>query len=139
MSKELEALERLKTAPSFMGGTAEYQACTQSEALLMQDYEIVRQALLKAQDNARSEETLQKYFQEGITLDSVRALKQEKDYYKKVLEIIKEKNVAVALLKSCRTVNAYNILAFDDEYLKANNYLRKLTQEEFNLLKEVLE
>ena len=57
----------------------------------------------------------------------------------KALEIIKEKNVAVALLKSCRTVNAYNILAFDDEYLKANNYLRKLTQEEFNLLKEVLE
>ena len=139
MSKELEALERLKTAPSFMGGTAEYQACIQSEALLMQDYEIVRQALLKVQDNVRSEETLQKYFQEGITLDSVRALKQEKDYYKKVLEIIKEKNVAVALLKSCRTVNAYNILAFDDEYLKANNYLRKLTQEEFNLLKEVLE
>lgn len=100
---------------------------------------VVKQALLKAQENIRSEEILQKYYQEGITLDSVRALKQEKDYYKKVLEIIKEKNVAVALLKSCRTVNAYNILAFDDEYLKANNYLRKLTQEEFNLLKEVLE
>ncbi len=47
MNKELEALERLKTAPSFMGGTAEYQVCTQSEAVLMQDYEIVKQAVLE--------------------------------------------------------------------------------------------
>lgn len=47
MSKELEALERLKTAPTFMGGTIEYQACTKSETLLLQDYEIVKQALLE--------------------------------------------------------------------------------------------
>ena len=54
MSKELEALERLKTAPTFMGGTSEYQACTKSETLLLQDYEIVKQALnrLEAIDNA---------------------------------------------------------------------------------------
>ena len=49
MSKELEALERLKTAPTFMGGTIEYQACTKSETLLLQDYEIVKQALLELQ------------------------------------------------------------------------------------------
>lgn len=42
MSKELEALERLKTAPTFMGGTAEYQSCTKSETLLLQDYEVVK-------------------------------------------------------------------------------------------------
>lgn len=61
MSKELEALERLKTAPSFMGGTVEYQACTQSEALLMQDYEIVKQALkrLEAIDNSNPSEALE--------------------------------------------------------------------------------
>ena len=47
MSKELEALERLKTAPTFMGGTTEYQYCTKSETLLMQDYETVKQALLE--------------------------------------------------------------------------------------------
>lgn len=116
MSKELEALERLKTAPSFMGGTVEYQACTQSEALLMQDYEIVKQALmelksikesdpsealnvlkatekytgidltvvkqalLKEQKDARSEEILQKYYQEGVTLDSIRELKRKMNY-----------------------------------------------------------
>ena len=49
MSKELAALERLKTAPTFMGGTSEYQACTKSETLLLQDYEIVKQALLELQ------------------------------------------------------------------------------------------
>ena len=47
MGKELEALERLKTAPTFMGGTAEYQFCTKSETPLMQDYEIIKQALLE--------------------------------------------------------------------------------------------
>ena len=50
MTKELEALERLKTAPSFMGGTAEYKASTKSETLLLQDYETVKQFILKAQD-----------------------------------------------------------------------------------------
>lgn len=49
MDKVLEALERLKTAPTFMGGTAEYQACTKSETLLMQDYETIKQFILKAQ------------------------------------------------------------------------------------------
>lgn len=49
MSKELEALERLKTAPTFMGGTTEYQSCTKSETLLLQDYDTVKQALLELQ------------------------------------------------------------------------------------------
>ena len=49
-SEALKALERLKTAPNFMGGTAEYKACTKSETLLLQDYEIVKQFILKAQD-----------------------------------------------------------------------------------------
>lgn len=50
MGKELDALERLKTALSFMGGTAEYQFCTKSETLLLQDYETIKQALLKQQE-----------------------------------------------------------------------------------------
>lgn len=55
MSKELEALERLKTAPTFMGGTAEYQFCTKSETLLLQDYEIVKQALLELESIKEAE------------------------------------------------------------------------------------
>ena len=50
MNKELlEALERLKTAPTFMGGTIEYQTCTKSETLLLQDYDTIKQALLNAE------------------------------------------------------------------------------------------
>lgn len=52
------------------------------------EYNTVRQALLKAQDNARSEEILQKYYQEGITLDSVRALKEKNAEYKDLEEEI---------------------------------------------------
>lgn len=58
MGKELDALERLKTAPSFMGGTVEYQFCTKSETLLLQDYETVKQALLKAQEQEKENELL---------------------------------------------------------------------------------
>ena len=57
----------------------------------------------------------------------------------KALEIIKEKNVSVAMLKSCVTVKMYNTIAFDEEHFKDKDYARKLTEEEFNLLKEVLE
>ena len=63
-------------------------------------------------------------------------LKAQKEH--KALEIIKEKNVAVAMLKSCGTVERYNTIAFDEERSKDKNYARKLTEEEFNLLKEVL-
>ena len=55
----------------------------------------------------------------------------------KALEIIKEKNVSVAMLKSCVTVERYNTIAFDEEHFKGKDYARKLTQEEFNLLKEL--
>ena len=58
IKESLDSLERLKTAPSFMGGTYEYQACTQSEALLIQDYKIVKQSLLKAQEQEKENELL---------------------------------------------------------------------------------
>lgn len=72
MDKVLEALERLKTAPTFMGGTAEYQACTKSETLLMQDYETVKQFILKAQvhekENELLREIIKSFFDKGCPL-----------------------------------------------------------------------
>ena len=51
----------------------------------------------------------------------------------KALKIIKEKGVCVALLKSSNSVKSYN------DTLKLEDRPEKdLTQEEFNLLKEVL-
>jgi hypothetical protein len=47
MKKVFEALERLKTAPSFMGGTVDYRLSSNSQATLLEDYELVKQALLE--------------------------------------------------------------------------------------------
>ena len=66
-SEALKALERLKTAPNFMGGTAEYKTCTKSETLLLKDYEIVKQFILKAQDK----ETWHKPSDEVISRDEL--------------------------------------------------------------------
>ena len=93
-------------------------------------FNIIKQALIKAQENARSEEILQKYYQEGITLDSVRVLKQERDNYKKVLNIIKEKDVDIYILEGCKTVDEYN-----SKIVHIVGETRELTQEEFDLLK----
>lgn len=98
-------------------------------------YDTIKQALLKAQQsekaNARNEEILQKFYQEGITLDSVRALKQERDNYKKALSIIKEKDVDIYILQSCKTVDEYN-----SKIVHITGETRELTKEEFDTLKE---
>ena len=111
---QLEALERLRTAPTFMGGTIEYQACTKSETMLMQDYGIVKQALLTAEKSL------------------------------KALEIIKGKRVNVGTF-----IHLTKVLKKDYEQCKANNDIvfcnicdtekDFLTEEELNLLREVLE
>lgn len=162
MNKELEALERLKTAPSFMGGTVEYQACTQSEAVLTQDYEIVKQAVLelKSIKEANHSEALEELkridynityllsdcdINEEVDMNftsikehkSCEIIKQalikgEKEH--KALEIIKEKNVDVKLLKL-----STNLLDYYTRVKHKTGENTELTEEEFNLLKEVLE
>ena len=85
MSKELEALERLKTAPDFMGGTREYRLNLQSNAALMEDYDTIKIYILKA----RRQENL--------------------------LKIIIEKGVDVGYLKNCKTLEDYYSNCWDDE------------------------
>ena len=151
LETQLEALERLKTAPTFMGGTIEYQACTKSETMLMQDYEIVKQALLELQSikDANPSEALnglESYInniifakdlinQKQQLLTNITAIKQallkaEKEH--NALEIIKEKEVNMQVFNQCEDVKTYNKV-----YIKQKD--RQLTQEEFSLLKEVTE
>lgn len=49
----------------------------------------------------------------------------------KVISIIDEKDVGITLIKSCDKLKEYNNVCLDDE--------EKLTQEEFDLLKEYLQ
>ena len=112
---------------------------------------------LKAIDNAnpnedtRSEAILQKFYQEGITLDSVRALKQERDnleyenkrlikesvrdakiaeHQHNILKIIKEKEVNMQVFNQCEDVEVYNKV-----YQKQED--RQLTEEEFNSIRGI--
>lgn len=65
--------------------TEEHSDCD-SAIGMVEDLENIKQTLLKAQENARSEEILQKYYQEGITLDSVRELKKENELLKEIIK-----------------------------------------------------
>jgi hypothetical protein len=57
----------------------------------------------------------------------------------KVLEIIKEKNVDVLVIKESKTLEEYNRNAWEVEhYGKFKGYRLQLTQEEYNSIKEML-
>lgn len=95
--------------------------------LFTNDYNIIKQYILKAQENEKVflEREMQLLYDKNF-------LKEENAKYKKVLEIIKEKDVDFYSLRRCDTVDEHNAMFTIDEF-------QKLTQEEFNLLKEVLE
>ena len=59
--KIFEALERLKTAPSFMGGTEKYRFSMNSASVLLEDYDLVKQAIteLEAIKKAKPNEALE--------------------------------------------------------------------------------
>lgn len=61
MEKEFEALDRLKTAPSFMGGTEKYRFSTNSQATLLEDYELVKQALTTKSKKEQAFDVMKKY------------------------------------------------------------------------------
>ena len=99
-----------------------------------------RDNILLKEQNARSEEILQKYYQDGITLDSVRALKQERDNYKKVLEIIKEKRVNVGLFWNDFVDNGFGYHYYLEKWYKYQSTdKQKLIEEDFELLRGWLE
>ena len=65
-------------------------------------------------------------------LDTNIRLEKEKNEYKKILDIIKEKEVNMQVFNQCEDVETYNKV-----YIKQKD--RQLTQEEFDLLKRWLE
>ena len=91
-------------------------------------YDIVKQALLKAQALEGKIEILKEYRRDYLErLENLEKYSREQE---KVLKIIKEKNVDLCILTDCDNVNEYN---------KSLGNLRpvedRLTYEEFDLLK----
>ena len=144
MSKELNALECLEALEQDI----------KDRTILAEDRQlklcaVIKQALLELQSikEANPSEALEcldklakqieldedtDYFEirnAHITVEQA-LLKDEKEH--KALEIIKEKEVNMQVFNQCEDVETYNKV-----YIKQKD--RQLTQEEFSLLKEVLE
>lgn len=142
MTKEFEALERLA-----MPDDLHIKECEKLGISPTQDYEIIKQELkeLQAIKEAKTSEEIEclldiksnyKFYAHNnraidyqcsvITQALIKAQEQEK-----VLEIIKEKGVDVGYLQTCKTLKEYNSSCWADE----EDFNKKLTQEEFDLLK----
>ena len=128
MSKELEAFERIKNHTLSYAGDI-YKTFTDSREKQVQDLDII-ETTLKEYDGAKKHiEALNK----EIIENSIKSIKL------KVLEIIKEKRVDACYFMNCRTLEEYNddVLA-SYAYEENDAEQRMLTQEEYDLLKEVL-
>lgn len=132
-----EALKCLKGINNYLNNVYDYKEIKEE---IQKDINTIKQALLKGQTN---EEILQKYYQEGITLDSVRALKQERDKYKKAFDIIKEhlsfKDSGIEEyfdIKTKQKVKKY-IFEIESKDTGANIHIHLDTQDEFNSIKEM--
>lgn len=113
MSKELNALMT-------MYGMALEGALSQEKERLGECYNIIETAL-------KEYETLKEYYNAVVSNREF-----DKEYFYKcvkTLKIIKEKNVCILDLKKTKTLKEYNC---------CREWKEELTQEEYNLLKEVL-
>ena len=88
----LKILEEVKYAPSFMGGNDRYRTYLGSDKLYEKDINIIKQYILKAQEN------------------------------EKVLEIIKDKNVLIYNLKIADNLTEYNRWADDENTLTQEEF-----------------
>lgn len=128
MRKELEALERLKS--SLKSYCYEFTSSMEDleRGLFEKDYEAVKviETALKDYETLKLKDEEIKEYKSYSHEQFVQERKQLK-----ALEIIKEKQVNVLMIKlTCKTVEEYNHLI--------QPKWRTLTQEEFDLLKEVL-
>ena len=114
MSKEyLEALERLA-----MPDDIHIKECEKLGIGLTEDYDLLEQYILKAQEPKQY-------------VDELKLVEKKL----KALEIIKEKRVACDLLTNPDVMDYKKYNSHCDKY----DFIVPLTEEEFNLLKEVLE
>ena len=140
MSKELEALEGLselaitpdlKVLPKFDGWT---------RIEVMNRYKPIIETALKELNEYKS--ILKDFGLENPQnlIDNLNIIKDSKFHEKiKALEIVKDKQVEVCYFMNCETLEEYNddviaAYAYEEDAAKQ----RMLTQEEYDLLKEVL-
>lgn len=131
MSKELEALEKLTNYKcSCMSEKVE---CKEIIETALKEYETMKQTKIVVADKKISDEDLEKLKNQRMFSDlqcEIKPLFDEETQKKlKALEIIKEKEVDVFIFLHSGDLETYNDIVEDN---------RKLAQEEYGLLKEVL-
>ena len=142
MSKELEALDRLYCAGRLdldyvLNGkqNQDYKII----ATALEDYEFMKQTKIIVSDKKISDDDLEKLKNQGIIVGNLEQSKVEllfdEETQKKLeaLEIIKKKRVDVRYLFQCKSLRDYNYI-----YKGTNQSELCLTQEEYDLLKDVL-
>lgn len=154
MNKELETLEKLVSFAFVMSenmigltkGNYDYNQFIKKTYDYLHKYNVdaksqleLENTLRKVQDlesdnNALLEENNELYVELEFIKKQYKELTEGSHQYKKVLEIIKEKCVDIYILKDLGTLDDYN-----KWILQRYGTYYQITQEEFNLLKEVLE
>lgn len=153
MNKELETLEKLVSFALVMSenmigltkGNYDYNQFIKKTYDYLHKYNVdaksqleLENVLRKVQDlesdnNALLEENNELYVELEFIKKQYKELTEGSHQYKKALEIIKEKDVDLRTLKAC-----FKVECGLQEYNKHQYKENELTEEEFNLLKEVL-
>ena len=131
MSKELEALEKLTNYKcSCMSEKVE---CKEIIETALKEYEMMKRTKIIISDKKISDDDLDKLMNQRMFTDlqcEIKPLFDEETQKKlKALEIIKEKEVDVFIFLHSGDLETYNGIVEDN---------RKLTHEEYGLLKQVL-
>lgn len=127
-----EALENIKTAPSFMGGNPRYWTCLESRIPFLEDIETIQQDLDKLEELEKKNAILKNQIL-SLELDTcIPELREENEKLKQALDILLRK-LDIRLTK---TENYDTAETYYSVYNK--NSCEVLYPEEYELLKEVL-
>lgn len=134
-SEALKILEEVKYAPSFMGGNDRYRTYLGSDKLYENDINIIKQYILKAQEQDFNYNNIVIPFFDELTnilgTNDIDEMLDKINGYKRVLKIIIEKNVDIADIKLYKNYKDY--CKGKEKWLLRKDWW--LTKEEFDLLK----
>lgn len=121
-----EALENIKHAPGFMGGHSRYKSVLESRIPFLEDIEIIKKDLDKLENLEKENQELKNTIL-SLELDTcVPELRKENAKLKSIIKILKDK-IGLFIFES------NNIHYVGNEYA-----VGKITQEQYELLKEIL-
>ena len=139
MSKEMTPKEALRRIAGFISFCCQEYFDKELEKDWKKDIDAINQALDRFEQLEKENQELKN--KNAALKIKVRAWEIQGKKYKKVIDILKSKKVDLVILLSSNDFKEYNanitIRINGVTYLKGNNYT--LTQQEYDLLKEVLE